>query len=125
MRTAAKLTGLMALLLALKRGNESPDEHLEPRGAARVCAELPQTLDCRSSTANLAAGFRACWAFQFPWTNAPFHERLCRWGSADRSPLRLPSKLQGSGSFPGRTGSCRTCLPSLDAQCRDRQHGYN
>ncbi|MCH7808081.1 MAG: molybdopterin-dependent oxidoreductase [Planctomycetes bacterium] len=31
---------------------------------------------------------------------------------------RLPSKLRKSGSFPGRTGSCRTCLPYLDAQCR-------
>ena len=34
-----------------------------------------------------------------------------------RFPLRLPSKLRESGSFPGRTGSCRTCLPCLDAQC--------
>ncbi len=36
-----------------------------------------------------------------------------------RFPSRLPSKLRESGSFPGRTGSCRTCLPYLDAQCRD------
>ena len=45
-----------------------------------------------------------------PVTRSPFQERLCRWASDVWSPAHLPSKLRGSGSYPGRL-----CFPAEHA----------